>query len=415
MAEGMKKVKNRTGILACACVNTFCFGGLYAWSAFSGELANSNGWDYGQVSFAYSLQLVVLVLMGIVGGGLLQKVGPRKLITVAGIMWGMGWLLTGFSVSIPMLYLVFGVLTGTASSFGYNPCTVTAVRWYPDKKGFASGMVVGVCGLASLFVAPFANMLLTKFSVMTAFKIVGGLFLLLSLATTWYLDNPPEGWMPEGYDAPASENNVGRTWREMLKDPRCYILWATLLCASVGGLMLIGHASRIGQEVAGMTASQAAMLVGIMAVANFLGRLILGSMSDKIGRYNVVILTMVVGAVDMLFMAKTGSFIGFVISIVIVSLCFSGTLATYSALSSDVFGPKYNGINYSIIFTGYGAAGVVGPMVATYLHGLSGSYNNAFLFAAGCSLAAAVLCFIAKSMSAKINETAAVSADASAV
>ena len=399
MTKQVRKVKNRSAILACACVNTFCFGGLYAWSAFSGELASFNGWDYGQVSFASSLQLIVLVVMGIVGGGLLQKLGPRKLITLSGIMWGMGWLLTGFSVSIPMLYLVFGVLTGTASSFGYNPCTVTAVRWYPDKKGFASGMAVGVCGLASLFVAPFANMLLTRFSVMTAFKIVGVIFLLMSLGTTWYLDNPPEDWKPEGFNEPAAQNNEGKTWQEMLRDPRCYLLWATLLCASVGGLMLIGHASRIGQEVVGMDRSQAAMLVGIMAVANFFGRLVLGSLSDKIGRYNIIILTMLIGAVDMLFMARTGSFIGFVIAIVIVSLCFSGTLATYSALSSDVFGPKYNGINFSIIFTGYGAAGVVGPMVANYLHGTAGSYNSAFIFAAACSLLAAVLATVTKRMS----------------
>ena len=111
-------------------------------------------------------------------------------------MWGLGWLLTGFSTNLVMLYIVFGALTGTASSFGYNPCVVTAVRWYPDKKGFASGMTVGVCGIASFFVAPFANMLLTRFDVMTAFKIVGAIFLIMSLATTWYLANPDEDWKP---------------------------------------------------------------------------------------------------------------------------------------------------------------------------------------------------------------------------
>ena len=399
MAE--KKTKNRTGILICTCVNTFCFGGLYAWSAFSGEMAEFMGWDYSKVSFAYSLQLIVLVLMGIVGGSLLQKLGPRKLITLSGIMWGLGWLLTGFSTNLVMLYIVFGVLTGTASSFGYNPCVVTAVRWYPDKKGFASGMTVGVCGIASFFVAPFANMLLTRFDVMTAFKIVGAIFLIMSLATTWYLANPDEDWKPEGFEAPATENNVGRTWKEMLKDPVSYVLWATLLFASVGGLMMIGHASKIGQEVAGMTSAQAAMLVGIMAVANFAGRLVLGMLSDKIGRYNIIIITMLVGAVDMLLMAKTGNYMAFIVAIVIVSLCFSGTLAIYSALTSDVFGPKYNGINFSIIFTGYGVAGVVGPVVANFLHSTAGNYNSAFIFSAVCSFLAAVLGFAAKKMVAK--------------
>lgn len=396
-----KREKNRWLVLFCICCNTFCYGGLYAWSAFSGELASFMGWDYSQVTFAYSLQLIVLAIMGIVGGMLFQKFGA-KLMVIAGIVWGMGWILTGFSNSIFMLYVSFGVLTGCASSCGYTPGTLTAVKWFPDKKGFASGMAIGVCGVASLIVAPLANFLLTQFNVMTAFKIVGVIFLVLSVGTTWYISDPPEDYRPEGWLPPAHEAVIsGKTWREMLKDPRAYMLWATLLCASVGGLMLIGHASKIGQEVAGISAAQAAMLVGIMAVANFCGRLILGSLSDKLGRYTIVCGTMIVAAIDMMVMSRISSFLGFVVCICIVSICFSGTLATFSALSSDVFGPKYNGINYSIIFTGYGMAGIVGPNVATAIRTSSGSYSGAFLFAAACSVIAAVLCFLAKRMNKK--------------
>lgn len=108
---------------------------------------------------------------------------------------------------------------------------------------------------------------------MTAFRLVGGMFLVVSLATSWYIDGPPAGWKPEGYTpAAAQAAREGKTWREMLKDPRCYLLWATLLCASVAGLMLIGHASRIGQEVAGITAAQAALLVGIMGSCQLCGQ-----------------------------------------------------------------------------------------------------------------------------------------------
>ena len=265
-----KKQKNRWLVLFCICCNTFCFGGVYAWSAFSGELASYMGWDYGQVTLAYSIMLMVIAAMGLVGGVLLQKFGARKLMIVAGIMWGLGWFITGFATNIFMLYISFGILAGCASGFGYNPGVVTAVSWFPDRKGFASGMAVGVCGMASLIVAPLANFLLTKFNVLTAFRLVGGFFLLISVATSWYIDGPEPGWKPEGYKAPASvTGSEGKTWREMLRDPRCYLLWGTLLCASVAGLMLIGHASKIGQEVAGITAAQAALLVGIMAVANF--------------------------------------------------------------------------------------------------------------------------------------------------
>ncbi len=397
-----KKQKNRWLVLFCICCNTFCFGGVYAWSAFSGDLANYMGWDYSKITIAYSIMLMVVAAMGLVGGALLQRFGARRLMIAAGIMWGFGWLATGFAGSILMLYISFGILAGCASGFGYNPGVVTAVSWFPDKKGFASGMAVGVCGMASLIVAPLANFLLTKFNVMTAFRIVGGLFLIISLATSWYIDGPEPGWKPEGYVPPATTTvSGGKTWKEMLRDPRCYLLWATLLCASVAGLMLIGHASRIGQEVAGITAAQAALLVGIMAVANFGGRLALGSLSDVLGRHQVVIGVMLLCALDMIFLSRTSTFMGFVAAIVVAGVCFGGTLATFSALCSDTFGPKYNGINYSIIFTGYGIASIVGPNMVTSIKNSTNSYSGAFLFAAVCSILAVVLCFAALKMNRK--------------
>ena len=400
----MKKQKNRWIMLFCICCNTFCFGGVYAWSAFSGELANYMGWDYSKVTVAYSIMLMCVALMGLVGGMLLQRFGARKLMIAAGIMWGLGWFATGMAGSIIMLYASFGILAGCASGFGYNPGVVTAVSWFPDKKGFASGMAVGTCGMASLIVAPLANFLLTRFNVMTAFRLVGGMFLVVSLATSWYIDGPSAGWKPEGYTpAAAQAASEGKTWREMLKDPRCYLLWATLLCASVAGLMLIGHASRIGQEVAGITAAQAALLVGIMAVANFVGRLALGSLSDVLGRHKVVIGVMLLCALDMVFLSSVSTFPAFVAAIVITGVCFGGTLATFSALSSDTFGAKYNGINYSIIFTGYGIASIVGPNVATAIKSSTGNYSGAFIFAAVCSILAAALCFGAKQLNKKMG------------
>lgn len=388
-----KKVKNRWAVLFCICCNTFCFGGVYAWSAFSGSLADFMGWDYGQVTLAYSVMLMTIAVMGLVGGVLLQRFGARKLMMAAGILWGIGWFLTGRAGSLFMLYICFGLMAGCASGFGYNPGVVTAVSWFPDKKGFASGMAVGICGMASLIVAPLANFLLTRFNVMTAFQIVGGLFLLISLSTSWYIDGPPEGWKPKGYEPKSGGAKEGMTWRQVLKDPRCYLLWATLLCASVAGLMLTGHASKIGQETAGITAAQAALLVGIMAVANFGGRLVLGTLSDVVGRHQVVIGVMLLCAADMVFLSRVSSFGGFVTAIVLAGVCFGGTLATFSALSSDTFGPRYNGINYSIIFTGYGIASIVGPNAATWIRTGTGSYSGAFIFAAVCSLLAGALCF----------------------
>lgn len=140
-----------------------------------------------------------------------------------------------------------------------------------------------------------------------------------------------------------------------------------------------------------------------MAVANFAGRLVLGSLSDVLGRHQIVIGVMLLCALDMVFLSRVTGFGGFVAAIVIAGVCFGGTLAVFSALSSDTFGPKYNGINYSIIFTGYGIASIVGPNVATAIQTSSGSYSGAFLFAAVCSILAAVLCMTALTMNKKMS------------
>ena len=140
-----------------------------------------------------------------------------------------------------------------------------------------------------------------------------------------------------------------------------------------------------------------------MAVANFAGRLALGSLSDVLGRHKVVIGVMLLCALDMVFLSSVSTFPAFVAAIVITGVCFGGTLATFSALSSDTFGAKYNGINYSIIFTGYGIASIVGPNVATSIKSSTGSYSGAFIFAAVCSIVAAALCFAAKQLNKKMG------------
>lgn len=395
------KDKNRYVVLFCICCNTFCFGGVYAWSVFSSELANHMQWNYGSVTYAYSIMLMAIAVTGMVGGALLQRFGPRKLIVTAGVFWGLGWLLTGFSKSIYQLYISFGLMAGAASGIGYNQAVVTGVRWFSDKKGFASGLAVGVAGVSPLIIAPLANALLDKYNVMIAFQIVGVFFLVISLISSWYISNPKVSIVANRNTS--IENAVsskGLNWNEMLKDVRFYLLWLILLSAAISGLMIIGHASKIGQEVAKITPAQAAVLVGIMAVANFFGRLVLGTLSDILGRYRILTAALVICALDMILMSQVKNFTGFIASMVIVGLCYGGALAVFPAINSDVFGSRYSGINYGILFTAYGIAAIIGPSVATMFRKSFGSYSYAFIFAATCCIIGAILSVIV----AKINK-----------
>ena len=387
---GQNKVKNRAALLAVICLNEFCFGGPYAWSVFSGPLAEHMGWQYSSVTFAYSLMLMVVAITGVVGGVILDRFGPRVLLVSSGLAWGVGWFLTGSATSVPMLYLSFGVLCGTASGLFYNPGIVTGVRWFPDRKGFASGLVGGVVGAAALVIAPAANYLLARYDVMTAFKIVGGVFFVIAAATTWFITNPPKGWQPAGYTPPqvtaASPEGLDKTWRQMLRDKRFYLIWLALLGSSVAGLMMTGHAASIGKTLAGITPAQAALLVGVLAAANFTGRFTCGSLTDKFGEYRILEIVLVVSALNTLLLANARSFFTFLVAIVVVGLCFGGGIAIFPTIASNAFGLKNMGLNYGITFTAYGIAAIVGPMVAARFLELSGSYTPAFVFAGGASV-----------------------------
>lgn len=377
------KSKNRYVILSGLFIIAFCCGGMYAWSVFSGSLAEYRGWDYSKVTLAYSLMSLMLSLFGIMGGRLLDRFGPKKMMLAASVLWGGGWFLTGCVIQIWQLYIVFGFMTALGSGLAYNPSLTTVVRWFPDKKGLVSGLITGGCGVASLIVAPFANMLLEYFNVSAAFKIVGVVFFVLMFVSALLVTAPDPDWKPAGIQVPSGENVFVKAvdWRGMLKDKRFYIMWLAFLGGCVSGLMLIGHASRIGQEVAGIDASQAALLVGIMAVANFVGRILMGVLSDKLGRYQTLMLALVFSALDMIVLSQSSDFVLFVSALVLLCFCYGGVLAIFPNIVGDTFGLATMGVNYAIIFTAYGVAALVGPMTASAIYAGTGSYTMAFIIA----------------------------------
>ncbi len=401
-----QKSKNRYVIVSALFLNAFCCGGMYAWSVFSGSLAEYRGWDYAQVTLAYSVMSLLLSVFGIPGGKLLDTIGPKKMMLTASFLWGGGWFLTGCVTELWQLYLVFGIITAFGSGLAYNPSITTAVRWFPDKKGLASGLITGATGVSSLIVAPLANMLLERYNVSTAFRMIGIFFLVVMFGASMFVDAPEPGWEPEGFKAQNTGNVQGnsaadKNWKEMIRDKRFYMIWFAFLGGCVSGLMLIGHAATIGQEVAGITGSQAALLVGIMAVANFLGRIMMGSLSDRIGRYQTIMISLVVSAVDMVILSQAKGFIVFIITLIMLCVCFGGVMSVFPNITSENFGLKNMGINNGIVFTAYGIAAVIGPMTASAVKAASGSYNMAFIVSGVFAAAAFVLVFSLYNMTHK--------------
>ena len=377
----MGKSVNRWLVLASAGVCNALVGALYIWSIFNIPLAEEYSWSAQSISLAYSLFLLFECLTSFIAGWLQRRAKISILTFIGGCCFAAGWILGGFATSVPVLYLTFSLIGGLGSGFLYNLAVSTATKWFPDKRGFANGLCIGCVGLSPLLFAPLGNYFIEAFGVAMSFKLSGLIFLALTVVFARFMQAPPEGWAPKGWQS-LREETVGTnemTTRQMLRQPVFYVLFLALAMLASAGNIFTSHASGIGQELASLTASQAALQVGILAVANFLGRLLFGSVSDKIGRYPTLILAGCISAATMLLLfPNVHDFLGFMVALCLGGACFGGIMVTFPALCADLFGSKHFGQNYAFLFAGFACSSFLGPFVAATILDATGSYLNVF-------------------------------------
>lgn len=389
-------------ILAAAAVTGGATGSLQMWSIFNRPLIETYGWQVQEVSLAFSIFVLMGCCSGFLSGKLQRIIRPSIQILIGGCLLGLGWFLAGFANTVSLLYLTFGIVGGLGSGLIYNTAIAIAVRWFPDKRGLANGIVVGGSGLAPLLFAPYGSFLIDNMGVASAFKIVGVTLIAIYLVFCWILSWPASDMAGTAvvHDTHWLRHE-GREYRssEMLRSGRFWFMWLILTFAATSGTMMIGHAASIGQTLAGISAGEAAGLVGLMAVANFAGRMGFGTLSDHTGRYIALIAMMVVTGVDMLFFfGNARDFLSFAIALCGIAACYGGTMSVLPSLCGDTFGQRFFGSNYAFLYTAYTAASFIGPMLAAHFVGTTGSYDTAFLVAGVLSLIAGVLCMVARKM-----------------
>ena len=402
----MNEKKTRRGmILASAAITGGVTGSIYMWSIFKIPLMEANGWTSNEVTLAYSLFILAVCVFGFAAGPLQRKVKPNIIVLIAGIGFGLGWFLTSYAKTTTQLYIFFSLIAGASDGFIYNTAVSTATKWFPDKKGFANGICIGCMGLAPLIFAPMGNFFIEKFGAWTSFRVCGVIFMVCYLVFAWFIKSPEDGWKPEGWTpTPQQVSKQGRDLNagSMLKTPSFWILWVLFAVAASSGMMMTGHASGIGQQLASLTAAQASVQVGILALANFVGRFGFGSISDRLGRYNTLLILLVVTAIDMIFFfSKSTSFVSFTIALSVVGACFGGVMTILPSLCSDNFGSKNFGLNYAFLYSGYTCASFIGPMLASNVVQSTGVYDKAFVIAGALSAVGIVLVLAAKAVQKK--------------
>lgn len=369
-------------------------GTLYGWSVFVAPLEKSFGWTRTETSMVFTIAVIVFAASFVIAGRIQDKIGPLPCSLIGGVLVSAGFFLSSYTTSLNYLYICFGVIGGLGNGFGYSTPIPVMAKWFPDKRGLAVGIAVGGYGAGSAIFGPLAQLkLIPAYGLPATFQILGAIFLVMTLAGALLLRNPPAGYKPEGW-TPAAAQAAGRDWApsETLRTPTFWFMWAGYALGCSAGLMVISQLVPFATSVGVAAASLATMTLVVGACGNASGRILSAWMSDRLGRINVLRVMLGIGVVAMPALYAAGSNVALLYAAVfVVYWCYGTQLSVNGVAAADFWGTKNAGVNYGMLFTAWGAAGIIGPRIGGVLYDRYHNYQAAFYTAAALS-AVALLC-----------------------
>jgi len=379
---------NRWGLAAAGFLMQMALGAVYAWSVFRNPLAKQFHWSVPQVTLAFTICVSVVGFAAFFGGLWLNRKGPRVVALTGGFLYGLGVFLASFSADkLWWLYLSYGLIGGIGLGFGYIVPVAVLVKWFPDKRGLITGIAVGGFGAGALVTAPLATHLIQTVGVLTTFAYLGLGYLVVTMATGYFMQNPPDGWKPAGWAPSAiqSKQRASRDYKlgEALKTWQWWALWILLFLNVSAGISLISQESPMFQEIAKVSAGVAAGMVGVVAIGNAVGRIFWAWTSDAITRrWTFVAMFLVQVGLFWIFPGIASASVLTVVSFIIL-MCYGGGFGTMPAFAADYFGSKNVGPIYGLMLTAWGAASAFGPLLIAHLRQSSGSYVSGLHIIAG--------------------------------
>jgi MFS transporter, OFA family, oxalate/formate antiporter len=413
------KSRRRWGVALAGLGLQLSLGSVYAWSYFQDPLKEACGWDNRQVTLAFSLAILMLGVSAAVGGVALGRVGPRKLAMAGGTLFGAGYLIAAAGLhwnSLAILYLGYGIVGGCGLGLAYVTPVATAAKWFPDRKGLVTGMVVMGFGfgaiLMSKVLAP-ALMSITGRDLVQVFAALGVIFLIWALPMGFFVRNPPAGYSPPGWIAPAAGSAsagalAGGSAADAIFSGRFLAMWIVFFCNIVAGVAILAFQSPLMQDL--WTKAEPALakreletigatLIAIGSLFNGIGRMAWGAASDRLGRvwtFRLLLAGQVAVFVTLVFTASPWLF-GALVCYVL--LCYGGGFGTMPSFVLDTFGAKRMATVYGAILTAWAAAGVIGPILFASIRDYFGkgrveeASTWSFLLAAGFLAAGTAISF----------------------
>lgn len=394
---------------------------LYTWSVISKRVPEEWGWNEDDKSLPYMIACLVFSLVMVPAGRMQDKLGPKRVATIGGILVGLGFVLASMTTSLVVFVIGFGVLAGAGIGFGYASATPPAVKWFPPAKtGLIAGIVVSGFGLASVYAAPLTQGLISSCGFGTALLILGIGFLVVVVSLAQFLKPPHkvlqfvkeygdvgrqkrealarENAKAEGKPAPA-EKKEEFTSKEMLRTSQFYLLWFMYACGAGAGLMIIAKLAAIAGEIG---IEKGFWFVAALAIGNGGGRIIAGMLSDKIGRKATMFMCFVLQAVLIFLLSRATSenFMGTIPAMAVLSALiganYGSNLALFPSITKDFYGLKNFGMNYGLVFTAWGVGGFMLAKLAGEMFVKYQTFAIAYYGASALLIFAAIAVFFLK-------------------
>ena len=400
---------NRWWIAFAGVLLQMALGAVYAWSVFRVPLAKQFNWTISEVTLTFTIAIMVLGFAAFFGGLWVKHAGPRVVAMTGGALYGLGVFLASFSnLGLWWLYMSYGVIGGIGLGFAYIVPVYVLLRWFPDKRGLMTGVAVGGFGAGALVTAPIATKLIQSVGVLQTFAYLGIAFGIVSVAGGYFMQNPPDGWLPAGWTPKAKDAEEccteDFTLGEALRKWQWWALWFLLFLNTSAGISIISQESPMFQDFAKVTALVAAGMVGVVSIGNALGRVLWAYISDGIGRRTTFAVMFILQIALFWFLPSLHSVSAVTAVAFIILMCYGGGFGTMPAFAADYFGPTNVGSIYGLMLTAWGFASAFGPLLIAHMRQTSGSYVGGLHVIAAVMAVSVILPIVVRPPAAQVIE-----------
>ncbi len=385
--------------LAASTLASLCCGFFYAWSVLVKPMMALYHWTPGSMALAFTMMVGLPAACTILAGKLLQYMRPPTLVLVAGGVLSAGVILLSFATNLALLY-VFALVCGVGGMTYPGATMSNLMRFFPERRGMASGVLTGGFGLGAVIWGPITVQMIEAFGYKWTLRGLGILFFVIIVVCSRLITVAPVGYAPRGWRVPSGHTSdpaalPGLDWKAVVRAPAFWMLFVVFFLGLISGLMVTSQTSPIVQQILGVSPSAAGAFVSYLAIGMVVGKVGWGVLSDRVGRNAVLITILALAVLGCLLLWQTATYAPVVAGIFLVGLCYGGFLALIGPVSLDAFGPRHFAINFGLMFWTLAFASYAGPRIAaSVVQANDGVYKEAFVLAAGSTAVGLVIAVV---------------------